>query len=195
MQNEIIKTIILEFKSRLGPLEAIRGLKAVGTGYDLNQPNRLLFPITRAEILRTLIDYEYPELIHQILKNIEIHDGCRDTFSSEMDDGYIALVNEILKEQRQAITISNVEAGFSIEAPNFLLDFSLPAISQIHSEFELTTNHLYDSLQAVGGNKEQLFLNSKGASRASNAIMCWLAGRMEIPLSSGIEQKQLIGVV
>lgn len=194
INKEIVDTLSGEFRARLCPLEAIKALRGIENGYNPNQLNSALFPVGRSEVLRRLIEFGYVKLLLTLLGGVEIHVEARDTFASEMDRQFIELIDEVLKEQRQEITAVSDERGVWVTAPDFLLDLVLPAISQIHSEFELTANQFHDLFLAANGNKESLFLNAKGASRASNAIMCWVASNMGIPMGYGIDGNQITGV-
>lgn len=194
IQKEIIDTLSSEFKARLCPLDAIKSFNNARRGYDLTALDTILFPVSRPEVLRSLLDFGYTDLLHTLLSKIEIHQNAFDTFLSEIDTQFLELIEKVLKEQSGQITISADQRGLLAKAPNFLLDFSLPAISQIHSEVELHSNQFHDLLRTVGGRTEMLFLNAKGASRASNAIMCWVASNMGIPMDYGLRINQTIGV-
>ena len=198
LPDSVISDVSRHINARLGPIELIRVINQLESGnpaYDPHRIESILFPCANRAVFDFFLRSDYAGLIASLMESIRVEPGTMDVFLSEIDERYMKIFSASLQQQVTQVKIEPDadHARFIVTAPEFLLDFSLPAISQFHSEMDLVAANTLKWLDAVGGNTSMLFLNAKGASFLSNFSQIWIADKLGVPLdgpSTGI-----IGVV
>ena len=195
--SNISAILVKHINSRLCPLDIILVVNQFEQGYDPNRIEKVFFPLKNLKTFKLLERLGYPELLKELITAIQIEPEVRDVFRSEFHEEFIDFSNSQLRKQAALVEFEadSIESRFIASAPNFLIDFSLPVISQFHSEMELVAESINQFILAVGGNPTALFLNAKGASFISNFAMTWIAMKMGIPANGSQINNGLTGVM
>ena len=168
--------------SRLCPLELIKIFRSIRVGYDPHASVEITFPCANGSVVSFLNDSGYSNLLLNIYSMVKIEDSCRDVFMSELDESCLDVSMNILSKQASLVSVEcdDLNLGFKVRLPEFLCDFTLPAMNQFHSEVDLTVSEFQKWLKVVDGRKESLFLNAKAASALSQFIQQWVSSNMGI---------------
>ncbi len=187
LPDSVFSDVSRHINARLGPIELIRIINQLESGdppYDPHRIESVLFPCANRAVFDFFLRADYADLIARLMKSIHIEPRAMDVFLSEIDDRYLKIFSATLPQQVTQVKIDSDANNirFIVTAPEFLLDFSLPAISQFHSEMDHVAANMLQWLDAVDGNTSMLFLNAKGASFLSNFSQNWIADKLGIPL-------------
>ncbi|GAT62540.1 hypothetical protein [Paludibacter jiangxiensis] len=181
--KEILHDFYKHFNSRLTSWDFVIKYKQLKSGYNPREETALILPVDNEKTYEQLLSNSYPNLVEGILRNIQVEKSCRDVFLSELDEEILSLFEEFIREASLKSEVVIHNERIMIKSYDMFADLIWSPISQFHSELTASVDYFNKYIEAVGGNKECLFLNANSSTSFSYFIQIWVCESLGIPLN------------
>lgn len=133
------------------------------------------------ELFSLLKEFGYAAFVEAYVGRLRIEECCHDVFLSEIEEDAFSIFVEGFKQLAPRTKVEVTENGFVVHSALLIADLILPIISRVHEQILHELDHFLNTLKAVGGHPQSLFLNAKSPTPESQYILLWVTQRLKIP--------------